>query len=130
MRTINDTKPTTLELMNLHNEWSEKYHTEKDGTIIFQNKKQLSNIRFDNHSFHALTKNSRGAENLPECLMNPDEIWAKWGNKEQTIVLRNYLLFGENITYICQTKDGVFTDGFGVTPSQVDKYRKGLILLR
>ena len=129
MKQLNDTKPTMQELFAIFHEWQKDYHFEKD-VITFQNKEQYSNIRFNNNSFHEVAKHPRGAENLPETLMNPNEIWARWGDEKQMIVLRNYILIGQNISYICQTKDGVVIDAFAATASQISKYRKGLILIR
>jgi hypothetical protein len=127
---LNDTKPTMQELFAIFHEWQKDYHFEKD-VITFQNKEQLANIRFNNNSFHEIAKHPKGAENLPETLMNPTEIWSRWNDpKDQMVVLRNYILIGQNISYICSTKDGIVIDAFACTASQVSRYRKGLILLR
>jgi hypothetical protein len=130
MNTLNDTKSSILEAIKIVDSWREKYHTDTKGNIIFQNKEQLTNIFFNNQSFHVISKNTRGFENLPETVIHPDEIWARWGDSKQLIVLRNYLKFGENINYCVQTRDGIIINAFAVVDSLVDRYRKGLILLR
>lgn len=127
---LNDTKPSTFQFINLIDEWKKTYHVDKRDNIIFQNEENLTNIKFDNHSFHAISKNTRGAENLPETLMNPSEIWARWGDKKQMVVIRNYILFGANGNYVVTTKDGVVINGIFVVKSLVDRYRRGLLMIR
>jgi len=130
MEKLNDTNPNTHEAIKIVDTWREKYHTDTKGNIIFQNKETLSNIFFNNHSFN-LIKNRRGLDNLPETLTNPSEIWSYWDDpKKQIVTMRNYILFGSNISYICQTKDGKVINAFGVTASLVNRYRKGLILIQ
>ena len=128
---LNDTRPSTFQFINIVDEWKKTYHIDSRGNIVFQNKMSLANIRFDNHSFHNISKNStRGVENLPETLANPTELWMRWGDESQTVVIRNYILIGSNFSYLCQTKDGIVTNGFSVINSLLSKYRKGLLLLK
>jgi hypothetical protein len=130
MKKLNDTKPTMHQLFAITSEWEKDRHVKK-GIIFFQNKETLSVVKFTTDSFHTVSKNPRGVENLPECVEHPDEIWSFWDDpKKQIVTMRNYILIGSNISYICQTKDGVIQNAFGVTASQVNKYRKGLILLK
>ena len=127
---LNDTKPSTHELLVILDEWQKKYPFQKE-VIIFQNKEWLSNIRFTSNSFHELQKHSRGAENLPGTLIHPTEIWSYWDDpKVQMVTWRHYILIGSNISYIVKTKDAVVMDAFAVTASQVSRYRKGLLLLK
>ena len=129
MKELNDTRPKMFELLNIVDEWQKTYHFDK-GIIVFQNKENFTNIRFNNNSLHEIAKHTRGVENLPETLMQPDEIWARWGDQKQLIVLKNYILIGSNISYIVQTKDGIVTNAFAVTASLIDRYRRGLLMIR
>ncbi len=130
MKELNDTKPKMFELINIVDEWQRTYHFDK-GILTFQNKENLTNIRFNNNSLHEISKHTRGIENLPETLMHSDEIWSRWLDpKKQLVVLRNYIKFGSNINYVVSTKDGVVTNAFAVTASLVDRYRRGLLLIR
>ncbi len=128
MKTLNDTKPSMHEFLAVTDGWRKDFHVDKLGVIVFQNKEMLTNVRFTNQSFHAIAKHSRGVENLPLAIQTPSEIWSYWGDVQQSITMRNYILFGSNITYICTTKDGVITDAQGVTPSRANSFRKGLLL--
>jgi len=127
---LSDTKPTMQQFLNITDEWRKDYHVDKHGVIIFQNKTLLANIRFTNDSFHEVAKNPRGAENIPNTVISPSETWSYWGDANQRVTLRNYILFGSNGNYVVQTKDGIIQNAFFVVNSQIDKYRKGLILLR
>lgn len=129
MNKLNDTKPSTHEILAIIDEWNKKYHSDK-GTIIFQNKENFSNVRFDNNSLHAIMKNSRGMENLPETIEHPTEIWARWAGKKQLDVLRNYILIGENGNYVVQTDKGIVVNAFFVVNSLLNRYRKGLLMIR
>lgn len=131
MKKLNDTKPSTFQFINIIDEWKKNYHVNSRGEIVFQNRESLANVRFDSHSFHNLTKNSRGVENLPETVEQPTEIWMRWEDEsKQDVVLRNYILTGLNFSYICQTRGGVVVNGFTSPNSRLDKYRKGLLLLK
>jgi hypothetical protein len=130
MDKLNDTKPTMHQLFAITNDWEKDRHVSK-GIIYFQNKETFANVKLTAGSFHTISKNPRGVENLPECIEHPTEIWSFWEDPEKQIVtMRNYILIGSNISYICQTRDGVITNAFGVTPSRLNRYRKGLILLK
>jgi hypothetical protein len=116
-------------LIEIVNDWREKHHVDKNGDIVFQNKRLLTNVRFTTAAFHAAQQHSRGFENIPATIASPDEVWSLWEDrKAQKVVLRNYIRFGKP-GYVVQTRDGVITDAFAVTPSGVNKYRKGLPLL-
>lgn len=111
-------------LIKLVNEWREKYHADHKGTVTFQNKELMSNVRFTNGSMHAIQNHSRGVELLPETIENPDEVWSWWEDaKKQRVTMRSYIA-GD---YVVLTKDGQITDGFLVRSK--DKYRKGCILI-
>ena len=129
MNKLSDTKPTMHQLIAVTDDWRKDNHVDKHGVIIFQNKEQLSNIRFTNDSFHSVAKNPRGAENLPETVKQPTEIWSYWGDASQKVVMRNYILSGSNGNYVVTTKDGLIISGIFVVNSSLDKYRKGLILI-
>ena len=129
MKTLSDNKPNMHSFINIVDEWKKVYYTKND-VIIFQNKEQLSNIRFDNNSFHAISKNLRGVENLPETINDPSEIWSKWADANQRSVLRNYILFGSNGNFVVTTKDGIIQNAIFVVNSRVDRYRTGLLLIR
>jgi hypothetical protein len=130
MNKLSDNKPAMHQLIAITDEWRKDNHVDKHGIIIFQNKETLANIRFTNDSFHAVAKNPRGAENLPETVKNPTEIWSYWSDANQRVTMRNYILSGSNGNYIVTTKDGLINSGIFVVNSSLDKYRKGLILLR
>jgi hypothetical protein len=124
---MNSDKPTLLQMANIMDDWNLKFHVDKLGGIIFQNKRLLSNVVFSHKSFHSVKSNPKGFENIPETIMNPTEVWAYWSDpKKQIDVCRNYISV-EN-SYIVQTKAGVVTDAFTVVPSKLDRYRKGLPL--
>jgi hypothetical protein len=129
MKTLNDTKPNMHQLFSITGDWEKGRHVTK-GVIYFQNKETLANVKFTSDSFHTISKNPRGVENLPDCVENPSEIWSFWDDpKKQMVTMRNYILIGSNISYICQTRDGVIINAFGITASRLDRYRKGLLLL-
>jgi hypothetical protein len=107
--------------------WKHNYKTEDNGDIIFQNKDTFTNIVFNNVSIHNIQKHPRGFEGLPNTLQDADEIWGTWGDEKQKVVLRNYITFGEKVSYIAQTKDGVVVDAFAVSNGSLDKFRKGII---
>jgi hypothetical protein len=116
-------------MANIMDDWNMIFHVDKLGSIIFQNKRLLSNIVFSHKSFHSVKSNPKGFENIPECIMNPDECWAYWADtKKQYDVCRNYIIFGDKLNYVVQTKAGIVMDAFIVVPSKLIKYRKGLIL--
>jgi len=130
MKGLNDTKPKMQELLVLVDEWQRTYHFDK-GIIVFQNKENLTNIRFNNNSFHEIAKHTRGVENLPEALMRPDEIWSYWDDpKKQLSVRRNYILLGSNGNYVVKTKDGIVINAIFVVDSLIDRFRKGLLIIR
>jgi SPP1 gp7 family putative phage head morphogenesis protein len=109
-------------------EWKEKYHVNKDGDVVFQNTKLFSNVRFTAKSLHAIQKHSRGFDNIPEAVSNPNEVWAMWDDAEKQLnSIRNYILFGST-SYIVQTNAGIITDAFAVAKGSLNKYRKGVIL--
>lgn len=128
MNKLNDTKPTAHQFMNLIDEWHKEHNSDK-GVITFQNHKFHANVILDNTGVHEIMKHTRGAENLPEAIINPSEVWSKWGDVNQRVVLRNYILLGSNGNYVVQTKDGIIQNGIFVVNSSLDKFRKGLILL-
>ena len=113
-------------LINLVHDWKEEYEVNKSGDIIFQCKALLSNIRFTNNSLHEIQKHSRGVENIPDTVENPDEVWSYWADPEKQLsVVRNYIKFGKSC-YIVQVKDGKITDAFVIGRKQANKYRKGV----
>lgn len=117
-----------LQMLHVMEDWKKEYHTNKE-KIIFQNKSLLANVVFDSHSLNNISKNSKGFENIPISITNPDEVWSYWQDVEtQNIVLRNYIVFGEKYNYICQTKNSKIIDAFVVIPSSTDKYRKGVLI--
>lgn len=114
-------------LVGLVDDWRQKYHVTKEGDIVFQNKKLMTNVFFTNNSLHAIQGHPRGADSLPATISQPDEVWGTWEDpKEQKVVLRNYLKFGRNTAYIVQTRNGVIVDALAVSINSANKYRKGV----
>lgn len=130
MKEINLTKPNMLQILSIIDEWKGKYHHDKSN-VIFQNKKLLTNIVFDNHSLHTISQNNpTGFENIPDALINPSEVWSYWqDSKNQDIVIRHYILIGEKKCYICITKMGVIQNAFVFDLKRLDQYRKGALML-
>lgn len=115
-------------LAEVVDEWKDEYHVNKNGDIVFQNTKLFSNIRFTANSLHTIQKHSRGFENIPETVSNPNEVWASWADeKKQLKSVRNYIIFG-SVNYVVQTVSGEITDAFAVNNRSINKYRKGVIL--
>jgi hypothetical protein len=115
-------------MMQIYQGWKDDYHVNSKHQIIFQNKKTLANVKFDDISFHNIEKNMRGFENLPTAIEKPTEIWSKWvDKKKQSEVLRNYILTGK-INYVVQTKNGHIENAFACAKSSLNQYRKGLPL--
>jgi len=104
-------------------EWKLKYHTNEHGEIIFQCERLLTNIVFNQHSFHSIKNHLKGFEHLPDTVMTPQECWSYWQDpKTQLVVLRNYI----KDNFVVQTVDGIITDAFLV--DNVHRFRKGVIL--
>jgi SPP1 gp7 family putative phage head morphogenesis protein len=116
------------ELIEVVNEWRDKYPVNKDGDIVFQYKPTYTNIRFTAKSLHTIHKHARGFENIPATVQNPDEVWNSWEDPgTQLATMRNYIKFGST-SYIVQTRDGIVVDAFAVSSRGSNKYRKGVIL--
>ena len=110
--------------IKLVNQWRDQYHTDLKHNIIFQNKQTMTNVRFTNNSMHKIGDHSRGVDDLPDTIQEPDEIWARWEDvKTQRIVLRNYV----RGKYIVQTRDGLITDAF--LTNNANKYRTGVMII-
>jgi hypothetical protein len=108
--------------------WKDDYHVNKDGDVIFQNTKLFSNVRFTAKSLHTIQKHSRGFDNIPEAVSNPNEVWAMWEDDEKQLKsVRNYIIFG-SVCYVVQTVAGEITDAFAVNNRSINKYRKGVVL--
>jgi len=107
--------------------WKQTYPHNRQGVLLFQNKRLNSNVLFTDEAFHRIQNHSRGFDLIPQAIEKPDEVWSQWGDDKQRATLRNYLLFGK-ICYVVQTKDGSITDAFTCTPRQANKYRRGAII--
>lgn len=104
--------------------WQHEYHSDKMGTVIFQNQKLLTNIRFTAKSFHNVRNNLNGFEKLPDTVMHPSECWSFWKDPEkQTDVYRHYI----RDNYLVITLNGEIMNAFLFT--SIAKYRKGVIVL-
>lgn len=117
-------------LTEIVTEWKDKYHVNDNGDVVFQNAKLFSNVVFTAKSLHQIQKHSRGFENIPETVSNPDEVWSYWDNpapEKQLNSIRNYIIFGK-VNYVVQTLAGEITDAFAVNNRSINKYRKGVIL--
>lgn len=128
-----DHKPNFHQMIAIVNEWKQTYHLDpKNHDVIFQNKETLSNIRFKESIIPAISKHSRGFENLPITLESPDEIWSRWEDSDkQQIVLRNYIKIGDKSSnFVVQTRNGEVTDAIFVVNSLLDRYRTGLLILK
>ena len=108
--------------------WKGEYHVGKNGDVVFQNEKLLSNVRFTAKSLNQIQKHSKGFDNIPAAVINPDEVWASWDDPEKQLKsVRNYIIFGP-VSYVVQTVAGEITDAFAVSNRSLTKYRKGAIL--
>lgn len=109
----------------LIDEWKSEYPDKnKMGGICFRNDKLLSNVFWSPKSFHTIHKHPKGAEQLPETIENPSEVWSLWADPEtQRVVLRTYI----RGNYIVTTQDGIITDGF--LTSNIKHFQKGCIIL-
>jgi hypothetical protein len=115
-------------LLEIVNDWRDNEPVNKKGDIIFQNKELFTNVRFTSNSLHVVQKHSRGFENIPAAVKQPDEVWSTWEDvNKQRVVLRNYIKFGKT-SYVVQTRDGIVIDAFAVSNRAANKYRKGVIL--
>ena len=133
MKTIDESKYSLFNMAMMIDQWRDQYHTDSHHNIIFQNKELLTNVKMPTNYLHANHSASRGFSNLPECVMNPSEVWSYWKNpnpKRQKDVIRNYILSGDNINYVVQTESGVIKKAICVVPSRIDRYRKGVIILK
>ena len=116
-------------LLNIVESWKQKYHQDKMGDLVLQNKELMANVKLTNNGLHEISKHSRGFENIPDVVMHPDECWGSWQDpKTQRVVLRNYIKFGK-VSYLVQTKDGIITDAFAVNNASCNKFRKGIPLI-
>lgn len=105
------------------NKWRHNYHTDHAGTVIFQNKETLTNVRFTNKSMHVIQGHSKGVEQLPDTIIHPEEIWSWWKDaKDQKDVCRAYI----KGNYVVLTEAGQITDSFLVRSA--DKYRRGCLI--
>lgn len=108
--------------------WRNRYHTDTRGNIVFQNQELITNIRLNDSALHAISKHTRGFENIPDAVQKPSEVWTKWENVgNQRTVLRAYLLFGRT-SYAVLTRDGQITDAFAFSNGSENKLRNGLII--
>jgi hypothetical protein len=133
MKELDSSKHSMLDMALLIDEWKQKYHVNNKHEIIFQNKALLSNVKFPANFLHSGHVNSRGFENIPECISTPDEVWSFWltpDRKKQFDACRNYIIFGNGINYCISTEAGVIKKAQIVIPSRIDKFRKGLIICR
>jgi len=131
MKELEDEKHSLFQMSMLIDEWKEKYHVNKNHELILQNKPTLANVRLPNNYLHKNHILNRGFSNLPEAITTPDEIWSLWKDpKSQRDVLRNYILYGENVNYVVSTENGVITSAKAVVNSRIQQYRKGLILFK
>ena len=130
---IDDSKYSLFNMAMLIDDWKTAYHVDSHHNIIFQNKELLSNIILPNNYLHKNHLAGRGFDNLPEAVINPSECWSYWKDpdpKHQKDVIRNYVLIGENLTFVVNTLNGVIQKAIAVVPSRVNRYRRGLILLK
>lgn len=115
-------------LMQITQEWRDKYPKNNHGDIIFQHEPTFANVVFTTKSLHTIQAHSRGVENIPETIMHPDELWSLWEDpKTQRIVIRYYIGIGK-VSYVVKTRDGIVMDAFAVGGKAVNKYRKGVLL--
>lgn len=129
-----DTKLTGLAAKGMHylldivEDWKKQYHHAANGDIIFQNTRLMSNVIFNSRSLNAVRGHSSGFENLPKCIMAPDEVWSTWVDVDtQMKVQRCYMLFGR-VSYCVKTVDGIIIDAFSISNTAANKYRRGVLL--
>lgn len=104
--------------------WKHNYAGPQMGSIMFRNDKLLTNVFWNSKSFQTIHKHPKGAEQLPETIENPDQVFSLWEDpKTQRVVLRTYI----KGNYIVKTRDGIVVDGLLV--DNVSRFRKGVIIL-
>ena len=124
---MNTSTPNFREQLEIFNEWKKVYHVNNEGDVVFQNKDFMFNVRFTDNSLHYIHKNSRGMENIPKTVIEPDEVWGVWQNVSTQIeVLLNYILVEGKTAYIVQTRKGIIENAF--LTKNVNKYRVGVVL--
>lgn len=129
-----DTKLTGLTAKGVHylldiiQDWKKEYHHAKNGDIVFQNTRLMTNVVFNTHSLNAVRGHSSGFENIPRAISAANEVWATWADVEKQMkVQRHYILFGR-VSYVVKTVDGIITDAFSVSNTAANKYRRGALL--
>jgi hypothetical protein len=133
MKELEDIKHNMVNMLQLIDSWKQEYHVNDRHEVIFQNKELLSNVRLPTNYLHANHIYNRGFSNLPECIMNPDEVWSFWRDpdpKHQKDAIRNYILYGSNINFVVITESGIIRRAQSVVQSRINRYRKGLIILK
>lgn len=127
--TGNTAQPTKLRAMGMHNmvetihRLRHEHHSTAD-TITFQCPKLLTNILWDNKSFHNVAKNSAGFDKLADTVTNPDEVFSYWANpQKQTDVYRNYL----KGNYAVTTLNGHIENAWLL--DNINSKRKGVLIV-
>lgn len=113
-------------LIAIVNEWRKDYHVNREGDVIFQNKRTLANVRFTDNSLHTIEGHAKGFEMIPETIEDPSEIWSLWADKKKQLSVIRYYIKYSTFPFVVTTLDGVITDAFIVSPKAANKFRKGL----
>lgn len=112
-------------MLEIRAEWEKEFHVDKLNNLIFQNKELYTNVVFSDNSLHAIVDHSKGFEELPAAVINPDQVWGFWEDEStQQIVLRNYIK-GQ---YVVFTRQGIITDAYLVAKNSISRFQKGVIL--
>lgn len=115
----------------LIDQWRKAHWEDTLGNIVFQNKQTLTNVFLTPEAIHAIKQHPRGAEKLTDTIERPSEIWSRWKDVyKQRVVLRNYLLFGQNISYLVQTAGGQVQDAKIISRNNAERFRIGCPVLK
>ena len=113
--------------LNVVEQWKNEYNYNRQGDVVFQNKRLLTNVFLTQKAVHKIGGHAAGSDFIPETIQQPSEVWALWKDHTQMNVYRAYILFGAK-NYVVLTLDGIIQDAFIVPNGSLGRYRKGCIL--
>jgi hypothetical protein len=114
------------------NDWHEKTPSKDRTEILFRNHDWMLNIRMNQETINKIGSKTRGFENIRKAVEQPSEIWARWEDAdEQKDVRMNYILFGQDYTYVVETLSGLIQDAYLLqSESSINNRRIGIKMMR